>query len=351
MDYRSKPLVSVIVPICNVERFLDQCLASIEGQTLQSLEIICLNDGSTDGSLGTIEAHAAHDSRIVVVDKQNEGYGATCNRGIELARGDWIAIVEPDDWIDATMFAEMVAFAESFGACVDVVKTPWFDVSLWDNPETTTEVPCRLWGRMRQSARPFMLEEALILIETHPAIWSCLYRREFLVDGGIRFIPYPGAGWADNPFLIDSLAGARIVYLDKAYYHYRTELPQPEGAVLSDEKVAMPFERWMTMLEHMQERGVDSDKLLSAHYARGFNYATLMSGKVGWDNPVLRERVGAMFAAMREDLVLRHPMLSAKRKRMYFEVLDRPCPRIPRAGRMRYLAREAWVRTTAAFRR
>lgn len=349
MDDCSKPLVSVIVPICNVERFLDQCLSSIEGQALSNLEIICLNDGSTDASLAIIEAHAARDNRIVVVDKQNEGYGATCNRGIELARGAWIAIVEPDDWIDAAMFADMVAFADSFDARVDVVKTPWLDVSLWDNPETAAETPCRLCGRLKQSPRPFALEEASILIETHPAIWSCLYRREFLVDGGVRFIPYPGAGWADNPFLIDSLAGARIVYLDKAYYHYRTELPQPNGTVLPDEKVAMPFERWTTMLEHMKERGLDSDKLLSAHYVRGFNYATLMSEKVGWDNPTLREHVRSMFSVMREDLVLRHPMLSAKRKRMYFEVLGRPCPRITRMERLLYLVREAWVRATIAF--
>lgn len=348
MNSGDSPLVSVIVPICNVERFLGQCLASIEAQTLSSLEIICLNDGSTDGSLGIIEAHAARDPRIVLVDKENEGYGATCNRGIELARGAWIAIVEPDDWIDCTMFADMVAFADTFGGDVDVVKTPWFEVAAWDDPGTTTESPCRLWGRMKRSAQPFMLEDAPILIETHPAIWSCLYRREFFMQKGIRFIPYSGAGWADNPFLIDSLAGARIVYLDKAYYHYRTELPKPEGTVLSDEKVAMPFERWMTMLEHMKERGLDSDRLLRAHYVRGFNYATLMGEAAGWDRPDLLGRVRAMFAAMREDLVLRHPMLSAKRKRFYYEVLGRPCPRIPCVGRALYLIREAWVRAILA---
>ncbi|WP_019238731.1 MULTISPECIES: glycosyltransferase family 2 protein [Enorma] len=349
MSDRPTPLVSVVVPICNVEAFLDQCLDSIEGQTLRDLEIICLNDGSSDASLDIVRRHAVRDNRIVVVDKENEGYGATCNRGIQLARGTWVAIVEPDDWIDAAMFADMVAFADSFDAGVDVVKTPWFEVAFWDNPDTMAERPCRLHRRMKTSSRPFALEDAPMLLETHPAIWSCLYRREFLLERDVRFIPYPGAGWADNPFLIDSLASARIVYLDRAYYHYRLELPKQAGSALSDERVAMPFERWMTMLDHMKERGLDSDKLLSAHCVRGFNYATLMGETVGWNHPVLLEHVRTMFSAMRGDLVLKHPMLSAKRKRFYFQVLGRPCPRIPRVGRMLYLMREVAFRATAAF--
>ena len=71
------PRISVIVPICNVAAFLDQCLESIEYQTARDMEIICLNDGSTDDSLAIMKRHAAADARIRVVDKENEGYGAT----------------------------------------------------------------------------------------------------------------------------------------------------------------------------------------------------------------------------------------------------------------------------------
>ena len=91
--------VSVIVPSMNVERTLDAALSSIERQTYPDIEILALNDGSTDGTLAVMQAHAARDPRIRVIDKQNEGYGATCNRGIDMAEGDYIAIVEPDDWI------------------------------------------------------------------------------------------------------------------------------------------------------------------------------------------------------------------------------------------------------------
>lgn len=104
-------LVSVIVPIYNAEPFLDQCLKSISSQTHKNLEIICLNDGSTDESLSIMQTHAAQDNRMRVIDKPNQGYGATCNRGIEEASGQWIAIVEPDDWIEPGMYADMLAFA------------------------------------------------------------------------------------------------------------------------------------------------------------------------------------------------------------------------------------------------
>ena len=93
----SAHLISVIIPIYNVEKYLAQCLASVQAQTYANLEIICVNDGSTDGSLAILEAHASQDERITIVDKSNAGYGAACNLGLTGAHGDWISIVEPDD--------------------------------------------------------------------------------------------------------------------------------------------------------------------------------------------------------------------------------------------------------------
>ena len=94
---RGHELVSVVIPIYNAEATLDECLRSVEEQTHADLEIICVNDGSTDGSARIARDHAARDTRIVVIDKPNEGYGASCNRGVATARGTWVAIVEPDE--------------------------------------------------------------------------------------------------------------------------------------------------------------------------------------------------------------------------------------------------------------
>ena len=95
--------VSVIVPCFNTAQYLDQCLKSIEADDLASLEVIVLNDGSTDNSLEIMRHHERLDSRIRVIDKANQGYGATVNRGIEESRGAYIAIVEPDDYLKPGM--------------------------------------------------------------------------------------------------------------------------------------------------------------------------------------------------------------------------------------------------------
>ena len=107
------PLVSVIIPIYNAEPYLNQALESVEGQTYKNLEIICLNDGSTDNSLDIMRAHAARDERIVVIDKHNQGYGATCNRGLDESHGEWISILEPDDWIESGMYSDLLALAQA----------------------------------------------------------------------------------------------------------------------------------------------------------------------------------------------------------------------------------------------
>ena len=92
------PKVSILVPICNVERYLRQCLDGLVNQTLEDIEVICINDGSTDSSLSIIREYERRDQRIVVIDKPNSGYGDSMNRGIDTARGEYVGIVESDDF-------------------------------------------------------------------------------------------------------------------------------------------------------------------------------------------------------------------------------------------------------------
>ena len=108
-------LVSVVIPVYNAEATLDECLASIEVQTHPELEIVCVNDGSTDASAAIARDHASRDGRIVLVDKPNEGYGASCNRGVGVARGTWVAIVEPDDTLPPTAYEDLLSCADAAG--------------------------------------------------------------------------------------------------------------------------------------------------------------------------------------------------------------------------------------------
>ena len=104
--------VSIIVPTYNVEQYLAECMDSITGQTLRELEIICVNDGSTDGSLNILKKYAASDDRIIIIDKKNEGYGRAMNDGLDRASGEYVGIVEPDDYVDLHMYEDLYRIAK-----------------------------------------------------------------------------------------------------------------------------------------------------------------------------------------------------------------------------------------------
>ena len=332
--------VSVIVPIFNVEKFLPQCLESIGSQTYSNLEIICVNDGSTDSSLKIILDFADKDSRFVVIDKKNEGYGASCNQGIDCATGDWISIVEPDDWIDSTMYENMISFASRFGK-VDIVKTPWTNITNWDNPVKEGRNRCPFVGKISTSQKSFAISEEPILLECHPSIWSAIYRRDFLLEHQIHFMEIPGAGWADNPFLIETMCQAdKIVYLDKAFYNYRCDLPGSTCNHSSDIAIARPFDRWDDMLAVLRRLKIDDPAILCAHYIRGFNYAYGAIADDGWENTIVKERTAKMFQSMDAGLVAGIPEISPARKEFFFSVRGEACPNISKFLWLKHLARE-----------
>lgn len=318
-------LVSVIVPIFNAGPYLEQCLDSILAQTHRNLEVICLNDGSTDDSLKTMQAYAKKDSRVRVIDKQNEGYGATCNRGLQEATGTWISIVEPDDWIEPGMYADMLAFANRFNKELDIVKTPYWRIWMPDTPEQR-KLNCSYRSRIKPARQPFAIREAAHLLSHHPSIWSAVYRKSFLDDRGIRFREYPGAGWADNPFLLETLCQTdRIGYLDTPYYCYREETPEKSKAFALNNTM-LPFARWNDMMDVLENLHVHDESILRAHNSRGFTYLGGVLEEVHLDNPELRTEAASMFARMDANLVLSDPEISPGSKRLFAELRGLPDP-------------------------
>ena len=319
------PMVSVIVPIYNAAPYLDQALASIEDQTLREVEILCVNDGSTDESPAIMAAHAARDGRIRVIDKPNGGYGSACNVGLDNARGTWIAILEPDDWIEPGMFADMLAFARSFDGEIDIVKTPYWRIL---NPDTDRQlkVNCSYRRRIHPASQPFAITDPGVdhLIIHHPSIWSAIYRADFLRTCGIRFREIPGAGWADNPFLYETLCQARsIVYLDTPYYCYREETPEKTVA-FSQKNMLVPIERWHDMVDVLDRLGVRDENVWRAHIRRGFSYLDHVGAGVNLDAPVIRGYMKDMFDRMDDDLVFSEPHISPEWKREYARVKGVP---------------------------
>ena len=108
--------VSVIIPVYNVEKYLRKCLESVVNQTLKDIEIICVNDGSTDSSALILDEYARNDNRIKVYTQENQGQGAARNMALELAQGDYIAFVDSDDWLEVSALEELYKFITEKGA-------------------------------------------------------------------------------------------------------------------------------------------------------------------------------------------------------------------------------------------
>ena len=322
--------ISVIVPIFNAAPYLEQCLDSILCQNQPGMEVICLNDGSTDDSLSIMQAYANANSKVRVIDKPNEGYGATCNRGIAEARGHWISIIEPDDWIRPGMYSAMLAYAGRFDEEPDIVKTPYLRVIDPDTPQQTI-INCSYRGRVPGN-RLFRIQEGIHLIQHHPSIWSALYRKVFLDANDIRFKPIPGAGWADNPFLMETMLKAqKIAYLDKPFYCYREETEEKSRAVAVNNTM-LPFDRWHDMMDIIEELGVTDEVILRAHYRRGFIYLSGVYSFVSLEDERLSCAIRDMFGRMDPALVLDDPEIPPFDRKLFAKTMGIDDARISSLG-------------------
>lgn len=228
--------VSILVPICNVEKYLDKCLHSIIDQKLEDIEIICINDGSKDKSLEIIKKFAKGDKRIVIIDKVNTGYGDSMNCGLNIARGKYIGIVESDDFVAKDMFFDLYQVASDNDA--DLVKSNYY--LYWDNPKKTLYcnnlcVKTKITGEHARER----------IFWGSSAIWSAIYKREWLHDNNIKFLTTPGASYQDTSFnfKVASLA-KNIVITPKAYLRYRQDNANSSVKNASMEKVYLLHKEW-----------------------------------------------------------------------------------------------------------
>ena len=113
--------VSLLMPVYNVESYLQEAMDTAVGQTLRDIEIVCIDDGSTDHSAAILDEYAARDERIRVIHQANGGYGKAMNTGLTMARGKYVAILEPDDFLDCHMLSDLYLIAEQYQ--LDFVKS------------------------------------------------------------------------------------------------------------------------------------------------------------------------------------------------------------------------------------
>ena len=210
--------LSIIVPCYNTERYLGEALASLERLDIEYLEVLLVNDGSTDGSLDLMRDVEGRDGRFRVIDKANEGYGATVNRGIDEAHGSYVGILEPDDFFYEGAVELLLDTALTTGA--DVVKG---DFTFYWSKDGGLDVPAGIVSA-DMVGRPIDTRVDTRIFRAKASIWSAIYRRDFLDEHHIRCQATPGASFQDTSFSFKVYASAaQVRFVDTPVVHYRQD--------------------------------------------------------------------------------------------------------------------------------
>lgn len=218
-------LISVIIPVYNAEAYLGQCLDSVAGQTYTNLEIICVDDGSTDRSPEILGAYARRDSRFRIIHEENQGESHARNAGLSVAAGAYITFVDNDDWIEPDMYERLMELAAGRG--LDLAAGGWYkerpcSEGQWVSERVVNE------GRVREG----VIDRDLLLHYLYERdryrgfsyMWNKLYRRTILQDesGKIRLFREDLKLGGDVLYLAEAaLRAERSQYLDRPFYHYR----------------------------------------------------------------------------------------------------------------------------------
>lgn len=214
----NKPLVSVIVPVYNVEEYIKECLDSIVGQSYSSIEIILINDGSTDKSLEILTSYAS-DDRVKIVTQENKGLSCSRNKGISIATGKYLLFVDGDDFIEKQMIKNLVEQLETFHC--DLIR--FNGISFYDNVPKDSELkensydfshrlkPGRVYGESSYdfNRKTFASSVALYMV-----------KRELIINNHIRF--KKDIIHEDELFTTQIFVAAHsMCYDNHSYYHRR----------------------------------------------------------------------------------------------------------------------------------
>ena len=225
------PLVSVIVPVYNVESYLRQCLDSIINQTYKNLQIVCVNDGSTDGCPAILDEYAARDSRVCVIHQKNAGLGAARNVALAVCRGEWVMMCDSDDWMELHAVERMCRLVEGHDCNIGVYG---HYVRYEDTGAVKNVVPLL---PVSESGVYKIDEELVAWVIPHCYAWNKIYRREMLASRGLLFsegVYYEDVSFALIAFL--SSIGEQVVVCNEKLYNYR----QRQGSILDKVRKGAP---------------------------------------------------------------------------------------------------------------
>ncbi len=240
-------LISVIVPIYRVEKYLPECIESIINQTYKNLEIILVDDGSDDGCPQICDKYAEMDTRIKVIHKENGGADAARKIAISQAKGKYIGYVDADDWIEPTMYEKLYGYIKKYN--VEIVECGWID--FWKNNEIKRqmdfEVGCYKGLEFEEKiGKKLIYGDKFYLYGISPYLWTKLFLKESVIE--FQLMPEPSDHIVDDIMVIfPAIAKAKSIYItDEHLYHYRVRENSLKRRIHKDafEKIINGYPEW-----------------------------------------------------------------------------------------------------------
>jgi len=293
---------------------------SVTGQTFADIQIICVNDGSTDSTLKILKEYAARDPRVLLIDKPNTGYGHSMNTGMDAAQGEYIGIVESDDYILPGMYEALYRTASANG--LDFVKSDvcrffgegaarkLYRVNLSDDPG--------IYNRLVDpSADPR-------LMELYKLNQSGIFRRDFLVSNRIRFNETPGASYQDNGFWFQTFCLAkRAWFLHEAWYMLRRD--NPNSSVKDRGKVFCICDEYDYIRAFMDRDPARAAKFMPMYQKTKFDSYYFAFRRIGREHKMLfLRRMSVEFYQARAAGLLRQELFSEKKWHILNRIIDEP---------------------------
>lgn len=329
------PQISVIVPVYNVEKYLDQCVKSILAQSFPDFELLLVNDASTDNSLNKAKEYE-YDKRVKVLDKPHGGLGDTRNYGVEHAVGKYLLFVDSDDWIEEDMLRDLYALAEAYRADLVVFNFVRENVEIMEHRGSRLPVNYPEFGREIQDK---MVEELIgpdpnggswRIVEMLGCAWRRMYLRKWYINNEIRYGNEQKIMLEDLPATIHAhCVSNRMLIVGGAYYHYRYN-PNSLSTRYRPHKMEMLTECFQTIQKLLQDRGLyeQYEERHLAWFLRSAAHSSLVNcfspmnpAKFGGryhevkgilKNPILRQAVKSDYLkhGAKSDRIVRHVLRS-----------------------------------------
>lgn len=234
MSTNHTPKVSVIFPIYNNEKYIEKCIRSVMNQTLKDIEMILIDDGSTDPAPQIMDTLAKEDDRIRVVHKANEGVAIGENMGLDLARGEYVGFVEADDCIATDMYEQL--YNRAIETDADIAKCGFY----YSEKNSLHEFSA--FFQLARDGEVFQAKDRPNIFMYHASMWAAIYKRSFINEHHLRNVITPSATYTDFTWSVMAYAYAkRITIVHKPLYYYTYDNPASSRVQEGEKCFYKPF--------------------------------------------------------------------------------------------------------------